>query len=89
MLKGVLLIPQFQCNLICVSQPCIDENCLAAFYLTHMNFQDRATGRIVGTGNYAKGIYHLQLDSGFTTVGEVESYAGKRSVTATTVADLI
>ena len=55
----VLYIPNFPFNLLSISKLTKILNCAAIFLSTHCIFQDLKTGKIIGGGHEAGGLYDL------------------------------
>ena len=58
-LSFVLYIPNFPFNLLPISKLTKLLNCIAIFLSTHCIFQDLKTGKIIGGGHEARGLYYL------------------------------
>ena len=58
-LSSVLYIPHFLFNLFSISKFTKLLNCAAIFLSTHCIFQDLKTGKIIGGGHEASGLYYL------------------------------
>ena len=58
-LSSVLYIPDFPFNLLSISKLTKLLNCAAIFLSTHCIFQDLKTGKIIGGGHEAGGLYYL------------------------------
>ena len=58
-LSYVLYIPDFPFNLLSISKLTKILNCATIFLSTHCIFQDLKTGKIIGGGHEAGGLYHL------------------------------
>lgn len=59
-LSEVLLIPDFQYNLISVSKLTRDLGCVAVFYHDYIVFQDRYSGKVQGIGEQRDSLYILR-----------------------------
>ena len=57
-LSSVLYIRDFPFNLLSISKLTKILNCVAIFLSTHCNFQDLKTGKIIGEGHEASGLYY-------------------------------
>ena len=58
-LFSVLYIPNFPFNLLSLSKLTKLLNCATIFLSTHCIFQDLKTGKIIGGGHEAGGLYYL------------------------------
>ena len=58
-LSSVLYIPDFPFNLLSISKLTKILNCATIFLSTHCIFQDLKTGKIIGGGHEANGLYYL------------------------------
>ena len=58
-LSSVLYILDFPFNLLSISKLTKILNCAAIFLSTHCTFQDLKTGKIIGGGHEASGLYYL------------------------------
>ena len=58
-LSFILYIPNFPFNLLSISKLTKILNCAAIFLSTHCIFQDLKTGKIIGGGHEASGLYYL------------------------------
>ncbi|XP_075490977.1 uncharacterized protein LOC142529351 [Primulina tabacum] len=62
-LDHVLFVPDFQHNLLSVSQFTKHHHCCVTFYPNFCVFQDLSTGTIMGIGKERNGLYHLDNSS--------------------------
>ena len=67
-LSSVLYIPDFPFNLLSISKLTKILNCAAIFLSTHCIFQDLNTGKIIGGGHEADGLYYLDRYGSFRLV---------------------
>jgi transposase InsO family protein len=62
-LSDVLYLPEFPFNLLSVHKLTLALNCSVAFYLSHCEFQDLKTKRMIGGGFVKDGLYYFQPSS--------------------------
>ncbi|XP_019229657.1 PREDICTED: uncharacterized protein LOC109210660 [Nicotiana attenuata] len=70
-INNVLYIPEFKYNLLLVSKPTKELQCLVAFFPDFCIFQDLYNGQVKGIGKEDKGLYLLQ---GKSLVGGIFSH---------------
>lgn len=61
-LESVLHVPNLFCNLLSVSQLTKQANCSAEFFSSHCIFQDRTSGRTIGSAKEHEGLYYFDAD---------------------------
>ncbi|KAJ9697393.1 hypothetical protein PVL29_009284 [Vitis rotundifolia] len=59
-LKSVLHVPKLTCNLLSVSKLSRDSNCCVIFYESHCIFQDRSSGKMIGSARMINGLYYFE-----------------------------
>ena len=59
-LKSVLYVPKLACNLLAVSKLSRDSNCSVIFYESYCIFQDRNSGKIIGSARMINGLYYFE-----------------------------
>jgi transposase InsO family protein len=59
-LKNVLHVPKLSYNLLSVSKICEDSNCYVKFFNTHCIFQDRNSGKMIGSAKMMDGLYYFE-----------------------------
>ena len=59
-LKSVLHVPKLACNLLSVSKLSKDSNCHLTFFDSHCVFQERNSGRMIGSAKVIDGLYYLE-----------------------------
>lgn len=59
-LNKVFYVPEFNCNLMSVSQPTNDVNCVVTFYPSFCTSHDLATRRLIGMGEQCNGLYYFK-----------------------------
>lgn len=69
-LNNVLHVPKLSCNLLSISKITQDLKCQANFYPTHCEFQELASGRMIGNARENGGLYFFE---GPTTSKPVQS----------------
>lgn len=57
LLKNVLYLPSFQCNLVSISKLSRDSNCSVNFYPRFVTFQDISNGRVMQIAKETNGLY--------------------------------
>jgi len=58
-LKAVLYVPNLKCNLLFVSKLTQDMDCIVTFLPSHCIFQDRSSGKMIGSAEEKDGLYWL------------------------------
>ncbi|XP_052209404.1 uncharacterized protein LOC127812895 isoform X2 [Diospyros lotus] len=58
-LKTVLYVPNLKCNLLSVSKLTQDMDCIVTFLPSHCIFQDRSSGKMIGSAEETDGLYWL------------------------------
>src|ERR1044072_6853114 len=59
-LKKVLHVPKLSYNLLSVSKICNDSHCCVKFFDTHCVFQDRTSGKMIGSAKMMDGLYYFE-----------------------------
>ena len=59
-LKYVLHLPKLACNVLPVSKLSKDSNCCVIFYESHYVFQDRSSGKMIGSARMINGLYYFE-----------------------------
>ncbi|KAG6521029.1 hypothetical protein ZIOFF_018095 [Zingiber officinale] len=59
-LKSVLYVPKLTCNLLSVSKLSKDSNCRVVFCDSHCTFQDRSSGKTIGSAKMVNGLYYFE-----------------------------
>ncbi|KAD4584697.1 hypothetical protein E3N88_22298 [Mikania micrantha] len=57
--KGVLLVPEFKCNLLSVRKLTKDLDCAITFFPDFFVMHGLRTGNLIGTGNCSRGLYRM------------------------------
>lgn len=56
-LKTFLYVPNLKCNLLSVSKLTQDMDCIITFLPSHCIFQDRSSGKMIGSAKENDGLY--------------------------------
>lgn len=59
-LNSVLLVPNLDCNLLSISKLSADHDCVVKFSQNQCEFQDRISGKTIGSAEVCSGLYILQ-----------------------------
>ena len=59
-LKNVLHVPKLTYNLLSVRKICTDSHCSVKFFNTHCVFQDRTSGKMIGSAKIMDGLYYFE-----------------------------
>ena len=59
-LNSVLHVPKLACNLLSVSKISKDSNCRVVFCDSHCIFQDRSSGKTIGSARMVNGLYYFE-----------------------------
>ncbi|KAL6348502.1 hypothetical protein AAG906_009962 [Vitis piasezkii] len=59
-LQSVLHVPSLSCNLVSISKLTRELQCVAKFFLSHCEFQDLHSGRMIGSAKERDGLYYLE-----------------------------
>ena len=72
-LSNVLHVPKLSCNLISISKLTQDLNCQAKFFHSHCEFQDTASGKMIGNARECGGLYILDEESNSSKIDQENS----------------
>jgi len=70
-LTNVLHAPSFPVNLVFISAIIREQKCIVTFDIPKMVFQEKGTGRILGTGTWRNGLWYMdrkEMDTALATV---------------------
>ena len=67
-LHNVLHVPNLSCNLLSISKLTLDHNCRVNFFSSHCEFQELASGRMIGNVRESRGLYFLEDGSKFSNL---------------------
>ena len=83
-LKSVLHVPKLVCNLLSVSKLTKESNCRVIFCDSYCEFQDRNSGKRIGSAKIIDGLYYFDGDSSINKKAQ-----GLSSVSSTTMYEQI
>jgi len=72
-LKHMLCVPIFMCNLIHVHRSAKDENCIITYGAYFCIIQDLTSKKLIGVGEMRNGVYYLKHDAGEATFAALQN----------------
>ena len=75
-LTNVLHAPSFPVNLVSISAIIREQKCIVIFDIPRMVFQEKGTGRVLGTGTWRDGLWYMDRDGMDTALASVVDRVG-------------